>query len=364
MFRKYWNFITGFITLDVKERNESQDAAMLIRIISLDYIAYFLISSLLMTFLYKYVVAIFCLIFVASSLMCFIFTYEGLNKIGYYTLIGTLVASSCTLAITLGWRCHYQWSIIVAIILTYYSTTLDRQVKMRLTQVFITIMSALAIFSAFYGSIPTSRRGVLIAMDILAALLYSTSLAFISYYFNKKFNSTEESLRQANEDLLKMATIDPLTQLYNRRSMNEYLSTLAYEHARKNDNFAIAIADIDFFKKVNDNYGHDSGDYILQSVSDIFRKAIEGRGRVARWGGEEFLFTFENMTADQAYKILDNIRTSIENTPFYYKNNKLNITITAGLEDYSEINGIEATISKADDKLYEGKNTGRNKVVK
>ena len=90
---------------------------------------------------------------------------------------------------------------------------------------------------------------------------------------------------------------------------------------------------------------------------------MKGRGVAARWGGEEFLFCFEGINGRQAYIILESLRMQIEKKKFMYKDHIINITVTFGLEEYSQIIGTEATISKADVKLYEGKASGRNKVV-
>ena len=138
---------------------------------------------------------------------------------------------------------------------------------------------------------------------------------------------------------------------------------LVYDNDRTGKPFCVAIGDVDFFKKVNDNYGHDAGDYVLVTLSELFRNSLKGRGMVARWGGEEFLFTFEGMNVQQAYAALELLRFQIEKYNFQHKEQNIKVTMTFGIEEYSQIIGIESTISKADIKLYEGKNNGRNKVV-
>ena len=160
-----------------------------------------------------------------------------------------------------------------------------------------------------------------------------------------------------------MASTDALTTLPNRRVMNEHLTMLAYTYERTNSPFVIAIADIDFFKKINDTYGHEAGDFVLKSLAQIFKETMAGKGRVARWGGEEFLFVFENASGAQARNVLEIMRIGIEQNPFRFKDEEIHITLTFGVEDYSLVDGVEATISKADTKLYQGKTTGRNKVV-
>jgi diguanylate cyclase (GGDEF)-like protein len=202
-----------------------------------------------------------------------------------------------------------------------------------------------------------------ICFHLISAVFYAAVIHVIAFFYSNKFNAAEENLREVNNRLREMASTDALTSLPNRRVMNEHLTMLAYTYERTNDPFVIAIADIDFFKKINDTYGHEAGDYVLQGVAGIFRETMKGKGKVARWGGEEFLFAFENVSGAQAKAVLEGMRELIEKTPFYFGENTIHITLTLGVEDYSLVNGVEATISKADDKLYQGKTTGRNKVV-
>ena len=90
---------------------------------------------------------------------------------------------------------------------------------------------------------------------------------------------------------------------------------------------------------------------------------MNGIGTVARWGGEEFLFVFENASGAQAKAILEGMRSQIEKKVFVHKDEQIHVTLTLGVEDYSQIIGVEAVISKADGKLYQGKQSGRNCVV-
>ena len=199
--------------------------------------------------------------------------------------------------------------------------------------------------------------------SLFVAVYYGGCVAFISHSYSKKFNASESKLKKYNLKLQQMASLDALTQLANRRSMNDYLAQTAFEKEKKGDTFCLAIADLDFFKKVNDTYGHEAGDFILKESAKIFEDTMEGRGKVARWGGEEFLFCFDELSTKQAYTVLDEMRSLIQKRKFIYKDNEINITITIGLEEYYHINGIEGTISNADKKLYDGKMNGRNMVV-
>ena len=145
--------------------------------------------------------------------------------------------------------------------------------------------------------------------------------------------------------------------------MTQHLSMLSQQYVKHHMNFCVAILDIDFFKHVNDEHGHGMGDYVLKSLSYILKSSMEGRGQVARWGGEEFLLTFENTELDRAYKLLDQIRARIAEQEFTFKDVSLHLTITGGIEEYSMTESIDAIITRADEKLYRGKTSGRNQIV-
>ena len=145
--------------------------------------------------------------------------------------------------------------------------------------------------------------------------------------------------------------------------MNEHLSLLENSFRKHQKSFAVAIMDIDFFKKVNDTYGHGMGDFVLKTLSALLKESMEGKGSVARWGGEEFLLTFEEMRYEEAVSLLNDIREKISIWDFSFKDVKIHLTITGGIEDYAMAESIDAVITKADMRLYTGKTGGRNRVV-
>lgn len=191
----------------------------------------------------------------------------------------------------------------------------------------------------------------------------TVKLIVISHFYYKKFASDESKIIKYSQKLEILATQDPLTKLQNRRGMETYLNKKINNNAYEEKMFCILMGDIDFFKKVNDTYGHEAGDYILTTVSSIMARFMEGKGRIARWGGEEFLLIFENLNGDMAYVEADNLRRTIEKTAFEYDRIPIRVTMTFGLEEYAPLSSLEDNIKKADDKLYLGKTSGRNTVI-
>ena len=133
--------------------------------------------------------------------------------------------------------------------------------------------------------------------------------------------------------------------------------------ANPSENFSIAIGDIDFFKKVNDTYGHNCGDQVLTDLAKLFKEKTLGLGHVCRWGGEEFLFFFPGLNLDEASTLMDNIRLAISDLTIVYKDVSLHVTMTFGLEEYDYNSSPSEMVKHADDKLYYGKTHGRDTVI-
>ncbi len=163
--------------------------------------------------------------------------------------------------------------------------------------------------------------------------------------------------------LRKVIERDPLTGLYNRRAGYKRIDA-AREKSEKNQKpYTIAMGDIDFFKKVNDTYGHEAGDIVLQTVASVLTEGMTGRGYVIRWGGEEFLFIFERKDAPTAAVILEDILRKIRETVVEYNEQEIRFTMSFGVA-VCDLKGVIAEqIHEADEKLYYAKEHGRNQVV-
>jgi len=159
------------------------------------------------------------------------------------------------------------------------------------------------------------------------------------------------------------ANRDFLTGLYNRRyffqNMDEYIS----EEDVLNEQFAVGMIDIDSFKKINDTYGHDTGDKVIIHLANILMSNTNSRDIVSRFGGEEFCVVLKNINKLSVLEIFDRLREEISKTVVYSdKKEPIQFTISIGISLYSE-DGLEETINQADMMLYKAKNDGRNRVV-
>jgi len=172
-----------------------------------------------------------------------------------------------------------------------------------------------------------------------------------------------KQLQEAMNELERVATRDPLTNLFNRRYMMERMEQEVFRTKRTNRIFSLVLTDIDFFKKVNDTYGHDCGDFILKSLSKLMMETLRHQDVLVRWGGEEFLILLPETGTEGATVVSEKIRKKVEDSSFIYNDKEIKITMTFGVAEYSTTERIDDTIIRADKRLYEGKNSGRNKVV-
>lgn len=167
------------------------------------------------------------------------------------------------------------------------------------------------------------------------------------------------------EKLKNEAAKDYLTGLNNVRQFDKSFSSISQMTVRKEEELSLLIIDIDFFKKVNDTYGHDVGDKVLKSLAPILLDTCRAYDVVSRNGGEEFSILLLDCSASKAVKIAERLRKNVEKNDFHISVNKsINITISIGISSYPELTGqIDNLYKDADIALYEAKHAGRNKVV-
>lgn len=156
---------------------------------------------------------------------------------------------------------------------------------------------------------------------------------------------------------------DSLTGLYNRHYGELMLWEAQRAFVEKKIPFFVSIGDIDFFKKFNDNYGHDCGDLVLREISDVLTEALKGNGSVARWGGEEFLFIVSGKQVNDIEDFINGVAREVKNLRINYDDEVLGVTMTFGVADGCERGSTDEVVKRADQALYEGKQTGRDKVV-
>lgn len=163
------------------------------------------------------------------------------------------------------------------------------------------------------------------------------------------------------KELRKLIEQDPLTGLSNRRSAAKHMARLLKDFEMSAEPFCIALGDIDFFKKVNDTYGHDAGDEVLKMVAKTLKEGNPGKGFVSRWGGEEFLLGFSGMDVSKAKETLGAILDKIRETTVYTEGMEIKVTMSFGVIAGKKASQDEL-VKAADDLLYYAKEHGRNRI--
>ncbi|QKJ23622.1 GGDEF domain-containing protein [Poseidonibacter lekithochrous] len=174
----------------------------------------------------------------------------------------------------------------------------------------------------------------------------------------EKVKTLEEELTKSKSESMK----DHLTGLLTRRAYDEEVKRIESHYKRSNTQYAVVFFDLDYFKKINDTYGHDCGDVILSTFAKILDKNTRDEDIVGRYGGEEFVAIVHFNLTRELLQYLKRIKTIVTSNSFLYKGNKIKVTFSAGVSIRPNHDSYENTIQKADMLLYEAKENGRDQI--
>ena len=165
------------------------------------------------------------------------------------------------------------------------------------------------------------------------------------------------------EEIYRMAIIDGLTQCYNKRYLMEFIDREMARCLRYNRPLTVVMFDLDHFKRVNDDFGHLAGDFVLKKLAGAIQEhTIRKEECFARYGGEEFSIVLPDTTVERGVILSEKIRTMIEETTFEFENNEIPVRVSMGVSQLKKDDTPERLIAAADEKLYEAKENGRNRV--
>lgn len=167
-----------------------------------------------------------------------------------------------------------------------------------------------------------------------------------------------------NHELFQLANLDPLTGIYNRRALADRFARLARKGRRNNQFGMLMVIDVDKFKTINDQYGHEIGDKVLTHLADSLRQFKTGENCFARLGGEEFAFANFGGTETQAFEFAEKIRKHIEGSPVHLSRMTIEYTVSIGYASIAENDTLNTALRHADAALYTAKRTGRNRTIR
>jgi len=178
-----------------------------------------------------------------------------------------------------------------------------------------------------------------------------------------KFLTSNNVEAQYHEEIYRLMTLDGLTQLYNRRFFQEALEREFARSHRYRHPFALALFDVDHFKRINDSHGHQAGDTVLAHVASLVQAKVRTNDLVARIGGEEFAVILPETTRAGGIQLAEKLRRAIELERFMHDGCPIPVTVSFGVSEFSRsVASSEALMKAADDRLYQAKRAGRNRV--
>ena len=182
---------------------------------------------------------------------------------------------------------------------------------------------------------------------------------------HNEVNALENKIKKLEEELSeskKESTTDHLTGLFTRRAYDKEMERIEAEYEREGQDYAVVFFDLDHFKKVNDDHGHDCGDVVLKTFAQILLKLTRKTDIIGRYGGEEFVAIIKYTTEDELVQYLSRVKKIVTSNKFKYKDLKLDITFSAGVDLRSKHSNYQDTIQQTDILLYNAKDEGRNQI--
>ena len=297
-----------------------------------------------------------------AALLLILFKSNKINA-RLHLLLNTIIVClwSVWYVTEFGWGIGGQHMLILLILLVFFCIYEPPFTKVLYFLLLLTVRMWLFQYSSTHApSMPLDIFSQFL-MQTVNTLSVFLIIAGCCIVYSSNLQETERLLLLHNEQLQLEAETDPLTKLVNRRGLLDIMTRYVRQYPEAM--YCVAIADIDFFKKVNDTYGHNCGDYTLQRLSQLFMDSADGKYAVGRWGGEEFCFFFPGVNIDEAGQIITDLLIAVRKIRLEYEGNAFSITLTAGVEENDYRSGLKELIDSADKKLYRGKENGRDQIV-
>ena len=331
-----------------------------------------MIVHIIMMFMYHFMdvwqLSLYNVIATAYYSYCYGIVRSGKVARGYLLTFLEIIFQMFLTVYIIGWDAGFFMYVIAIVPLYYYISMFVMNGEDKIFRPMIwSLLTFISIMAAYFMGWIHESVVPLTMVQTATAFVFNAFFSFqlitwMSHFFVLGYKATLDDLEDKNATLDVEASIDPLTKLYNRRTMEISLSN-ALEDARANGElFSVVMSDIDFFKKINDTYGHDCGDVALVAVAEILKACVRDCDTVCRWGGEEFLLLVKG-NRNVATTVAERIRSRIENNIVEYEGDQIKFTMTLGISTYAPGYSLENLLTQADENLYYGKEHGRNQVV-
>ena len=293
----------------------------------------------------------------AGVITLYIFFFFLIYKKKYYPyalLCGNeFFAYIAVTTVMLGFNTGFHFYLIALCIVSFFTTYFSKSKNLKGSLIWVGLSLAIYLtlyfvtkFNAPYYVIDQWLEITLFTTHAIVVFLFIASylLVFLKYALSLE------------KKIMIQSRTDELTQIGNRYALFDYFE------AESKDDKIVALFDIDDFKNINDKYGHVTGDFILKRVAELASENLKD-SFVCRYGGEEFVVVFNSDNFDAIIEELETFRKNIEKETFEFENAKINLTITIGVSQYKDDISLEKWVELADERMYKGKETGKNKIV-
>ena len=227
-----------------------------------------------------------------------------------------------------------------------------------------------ALTQSIINHIPVSLKQDQTQYEKLVEFLYKINALDMTLAIETYHHSHVQDLQESiggmeirQQELQKQAITDSLTGMVNHDFIFKKLGEMLDQHRAHKQPLCVIMADIDFFKKVNDSHGHQAGDFVLVDVAKRIKSSLRDMDMVGRYGGEEFLLVLQKTPLDTAIRIAERIRLKIADHPVNLKDLILHVTMSMGVAFANPDDDVESLVKRADNVLYEAKHSGRNRVT-
>ncbi len=249
----------------------------------------------------------------------------------------------------------------LAVVLTVIFT--DRRITLRISGLSLLSLGVASLLNAL-----GARKGdTELVFDILAsffilAVCFICALEFVRYE-QELLQGMKHSYKRQQE-LIDEMKVDSLTGLFNRKALTESIEAKIRLYGAMKQPMQMAVMDLDFFKKVNDTYGHAHGDDVLIALAKVIKERVRGKASAFRYGGEEFVVLFQKQKMTEAIAIIEEIRIVFAMQKFNFMKPGQNVTVSCGIAEFEKLNWSAGDwFTKADEMLYLAKNNGRNQTI-
>lgn len=261
--------------------------------------------------------------------------------------------------ILFGWNAGFHAFLLALASLVYFNPFEKKQIMYLFSGMEAVLFFCLKIYTIYHApvlDVGTKMRDIFYLLNYAGCFIVVVCGAAVS---KVSADMTERRLEKKTQSLQNQADHDTLTHLWTR----SYLVKQFHLVEEKGMPFSIVMCDIDNFKRINDTYGHNCGDYILECMAGILSESSPANSIVTRWGGEEFILLLEDCDITKSRPLVEKIREQVAGAEYAYKEQRIPVTMTFGISTSMERRDLTGLIELADNRMYVGKQNGKNQVV-